>query len=95
MTKSQDCCTDAEEPLGLVLGTVCTASFVDRRECAHPSGQIGTAPPRGSDSVLGSMQQFTADRMMRFITALGSDVEIAVHPGRRASGAGHLRAVVG
>jgi hypothetical protein len=41
------------------------------------------------------LQQFTADRLMRFITALDSDVEIAVHPGRRAREAGHLRVVGG
>ncbi|MGO8968376.1 MAG: helix-turn-helix domain-containing protein [Myxococcaceae bacterium] len=54
---------------------------------------LGTDQPRVSDIVRGSLQQFTADRLMRFITALGSDVEIAVHPGRRARGAGHLRVV--
>lgn len=56
---------------------------------------LGTDQPRVSDIVRGSLQQFTADRLMRFITALGSDVEIAVHPSRRASGAGHLRVIGG
>lgn len=56
---------------------------------------LGTDQPRVSDIVRGSLQQFTADRLMRFITALDSDVEIAVHPGRRAREAGHLRVVGG
>jgi len=43
---------------------------------------LGTDHPRVSDIVPGSLQQFTFDRLMRSITTLGSDVEIAGHPGR-------------
>jgi predicted XRE-type DNA-binding protein len=52
---------------------------------------FGTDQPRVSDIVRGSLQQFPADCLMRFITVRGSDVEIAVRPDQRAPGAGHLR----
>jgi predicted XRE-type DNA-binding protein len=54
---------------------------------------LGTDQPKVSAIVRGSLEQFTTDRLIRFITALGSDVDITVHTSNRSRGAGRLRVV--
>ena len=50
---------------------------------------LGITQPDVSKMLTGHFRQFSVERLMRFLVALGQDVEIAVRPApaRRASGA--------
>lgn len=52
---------------------------------------LGVDQPKVSALVRGRLTDFSVERLMRFLTALGQDVEIVVKRHRRARGAGRIR----
>lgn len=52
---------------------------------------LGVQQPDVSKMLRGDFRQFSVERLMRFLVALGQDVEIVVKPARRSGGVpGHL-----
>ncbi len=47
---------------------------------AEPASLFGVTPPQVSKLLRGDFQTFTMEDFMRFLVALGQDVEIAVRP---------------
>ena len=47
-----------------------------------------------SDLVRGKLKGFSTDRLLRFLSALGRDIEIVVHARRRTGRLGRLRVLV-
>ena len=56
---------------------------------------LGVDQPKISALLRGKLSGFSTERLMRFLTALGSDVQIVIHHRPRARGPGHLEVVVG
>ncbi len=56
---------------------------------------LGVDQPKVSALLRGRLTGFSTERLMRFLTALGSDVRIVVHHRPRAKGPGHLEVVAG
>ena len=54
---------------------------------------FGVKQPDISKMLRGDFRQFSVDRLMRFLVALGQDVEIVVKPNRRGRRAAVLRVV--
>ena len=53
---------------------------------------LGIDQPKVSALLRGRLSGFSTDRLLRFLTALGRDVEIVIREkGRRSSGFGHLQ----
>ncbi len=53
---------------------------------------FGVKQPDISKMLRGDFRQFSVERLMRFLVALGQDVEIVIKPrGKGARGAAHLR----
>jgi predicted XRE-type DNA-binding protein len=44
-----------------------------------------------SDLVRGKLKGFSTERLLRFLTALGRDVEIVIRPGSRSRAVGRIR----
>ena len=56
---------------------------------------FGVKQPDVSKMLRGDFRQFSVERLMRFLVALGQDVEIVVKPRRKAGGKGEkLRVAV-
>ncbi|MBL8955592.1 MAG: XRE family transcriptional regulator [Myxococcaceae bacterium] len=51
---------------------------------------LGVDQPKISALLRGKLSGFSTDRLIRFLTALGRDVEIVVRERPRARGPGHL-----
>jgi predicted XRE-type DNA-binding protein len=56
---------------------------------------LGVDQPKVSALLRGRLSGFSTERLMRFLTALGSNVQIVIHHRPRARGPGHLEVVVG
>lgn len=54
---------------------------------------LGIDQPKVSALVRGQLSQFSTDRLLRFLTVLGTDVEIVLRDHRGARSPGHLRVV--
>lgn len=54
---------------------------------------LGVNQPKVSALMRGNLDGFSTDRLFRFLNALGSDIEIAVKPRRRASSRPSIRVV--
>lgn len=54
---------------------------------------LGVDQPKVSALLRGRLAGFSTDRLLRFLTALGSDVKIVVRERPRARGPGHLQVV--
>jgi predicted XRE-type DNA-binding protein len=54
---------------------------------------LGMDQPKVSALLRGRLAGFSTDRLLRFLTALGRDVEIVIRPRRGARGQGHLHVV--
>ncbi len=55
---------------------------------------LGIDRPQVSALIRGQLDEFSIDRLFRFLNALGRDVEIIIRPARRATEAG-TRVIVG
>ncbi len=51
--------------------------------------------PKHSALLRGRLSGFSTERLMRFLTVLGSDVRIVIHHRPRARGPGHLAVIAG
>lgn len=49
---------------------------------AQAARVLRTSQPRVSDLRRGKLEGFTIDRLLRFLTSLDQDVELAIHPKR-------------
>ena len=56
---------------------------------------LGVDQPKVSALLRGRLAGFSTERLMRFLTALGSNVQIVVHNRPRARGPGHLEVIAG
>jgi predicted XRE-type DNA-binding protein len=56
---------------------------------------LGIDQPKVSALLRGRLSGFSTERLMRFLTALGSNVQIVVHHRPRARGPGHLEVIAG
>ena len=60
---------------------------------AEAAKALGVDQPKVSALLRGHLTDFSTERLMRFLTALGSDVRIVVRDRPNAKGRGHLRVV--
>ena len=69
------------------------ASVIERRRLtqAQAAERLGIDQADVSDLVRGKLRGFSTDRLLRFVTALGQDVEIVIHERHHASRPGCLR----
>jgi predicted XRE-type DNA-binding protein len=58
---------------------------------AETAKLFGVKQPDISKMLRGDFRQFSVERLMRFLVALGQDVEIVVKPHRRARDSAQLR----
>lgn len=56
---------------------------------------LGVDQPKVSALLRGRLAGFSTERLMRFLTALGSNVQIVIRDRPRARGPGHLEVVAG
>lgn len=56
---------------------------------------LGVDQPKVSALLRGRLSGFSTERLMRFLTALGSNVQIVIHNRPRARGPGHLEVIAG
>ena len=54
---------------------------------------LGVDQPKVSALLRGRLSGFSTERLMKFLTALGSNIQIVVHDRPRARGPGHLQVV--
>lgn len=54
---------------------------------------LGVDQPKVSALLRGRLESFSTDRLLRFVTALGSDVEIVIRRARTRGARGHLHVV--
>ena len=54
---------------------------------------LGVDQPKVSALLRGRLAGFSTDRLLRFLTVLGCDVDIVIRPRRAAKGQGHLHIV--
>lgn len=76
---------DAEEHLvkaGLVL-KIDKAIRARRMTQAEAAGVLGIDQPKVSSLLRGQFRGYSVERLMRFLVALGHDVDIVVRPKRR------------
>lgn len=60
---------------------------------AATAGLLGIDQPKVSRLLRGHLTNFSAERLMHFLTLLGQDVEIVVKPTPRSRRLGHVRVV--
>lgn len=87
---------DAEErrvkaDLALVISRLIADRGLTQAQAAEI---IGIDQPKVSAIVRGRLSEFSLDRLMRFLTALGVDIELVTHE-REHDGPGHLKVAVG
>lgn len=71
--------------LVLRIGKLIEARKLTQAEAAK---LFGAKQPDVSAMLRGTFRKFSVERLMRFLVALGQDVEIVIKPRRRASDAG-------
>jgi predicted XRE-type DNA-binding protein len=54
---------------------------------------LGVDQPKVSALLRGRLSGFSTERLLRFVTSLGRDVEIVIRARRRVRGRGHLQVV--
>jgi len=60
---------------------------------AEAAGILGVDQPKVSALLRGRLTGFSTDRLLRFLTALGRDVDIVIRTRRVTKGHGHLHVV--
>jgi predicted XRE-type DNA-binding protein len=73
------------------------AALIARRGLTQAAAAriLGIDQPKVSALLRGRLAGFSTERLMRFLTALGSNVQIVIHDRPRARGPGHLEVVAG
>jgi predicted XRE-type DNA-binding protein len=70
------------------------ATIVERKLTQAAAARIlGVDQPKISSLLRGKLSGFSTGRLIRFLTSLGSGVDIVVGPPSSATGRGHLRVV--
>ena len=74
------------------LATQIASAIIDRRLTQTRAAELfGVDQADVSDLGRGKLKGFSTDRLLRFLNALGRDIEIVVHARRRAGRVGRLR----
>lgn len=74
------------------LATQIASAIVDRNLTQVRAAELlGVNQADVSDLVRGKLKGFSTDRLLRFLNALGQDIEIVVHARRRSGRIGRLR----
>lgn len=84
---------EPEEELAKAQLASCIRQVIKRRRLtqAAAAARMGIDQPKVSAILNGRLANFSADRLMRLLTALGQDVEIRVKPTPRGRAHGQLR----
>lgn len=62
---------------------------------AEAAQLLGIDQPKVSNLVRGKLSGFSIDRLFRFLTLLGSDIEIVVKDSSKRNQPGHMKVAVG
>ncbi len=74
------------------LATQIASAIVDRGLTQTRAAELfGVDQADVSDLVRGKLKGFSTDRLLRFLNALGRDIEIVIHARRRTGRVGRLR----
>ena len=86
---------DAEERLAKAELASSIAAILRRRRLTQTAAAalLGIDQPKISRLLRGYLANFSTERLMRFLTLLGQDVEIAVKPAPRSRRQGQVRVV--
>jgi predicted XRE-type DNA-binding protein len=84
-----------EEALAKAELTAKIAEIIASRKLTQAAAAelLGVDQPKVSALLRGRLVGFSTDRLLKFLTALGRDVEIVIRPRRDAKGRGHLHVV--
>ncbi len=84
-----------EEALAKAELTVKIAEIITSRRLTQAAAAeiLGVDQPKVSALLRGRLAGFSTDRLLKFLTALGRDVEIVIRPRRHAKGRGHVHVV--
>lgn len=84
-----------EEALAKAELTARIAELITKKKLTQAAAAklLGIDQPKVSALLRGRVAGFSTERLMRFLTALGSDVQIVVRAKARARGRGHLKVV--
>lgn len=77
--------------LARVIARTIEANHMTQLEAAD---LLGIDQPKVSNLVRGKMAGFSIDRLFRFLTVLGSDIEIVVSGSARRNKPGHMKVAV-
>ena len=80
----------AKADLAIRIGAAIRARRLTQSRAAHV---LGIDQPKISRLLRGQLSGFSTERLMRFLTSLGRDVEITVKAAPRSRRQGHLRVV--
>ena len=58
------------------------------------AARLGVDQPKVSSLMRGKLQGFSTDRLLRFLNALGQDVDIVIHPAKSGRRAARVRIAV-
>jgi len=61
---------------------------------AAAASRLGVDQPKVSALMRGRLQGFSTDRLLRFLNALGQDVDIVIHPARPGRRSAQIRVAV-
>lgn len=86
-----------DEALAKAELTARIAELISRRGLTQAATAriLGIDQPKVSALLRGRLAGFSTERLMRFLTALGSNVQIVIHDRPRARGPGHLEVIAG
>jgi predicted XRE-type DNA-binding protein len=84
-----------DEALAKAELTVRIAELISRKKLtqAGAAAILGIDQPKVSALLRGRLAGFSTERLLRFLTTLGSDVQIVVRDRPRGKGPGHLAVV--
>jgi predicted XRE-type DNA-binding protein len=86
---------EPEEELTKTQLASCIRRVLERRRLTQSAAAelMGIDQPKVSALLNGRLANFSSERLMRLLTALGHDVEIAVSPKPRSSAQGRIRVI--
>ncbi len=86
-----------EEALARAKLAAKIAGILETRQLSQTAAArlLGIDQPKVSALLRGKLAGFSTERLMRFLTALGTNIDIVVRERPRAKGPGHLVVVAG
>ena len=84
-----------QEALAKAELTAKIAELISRKGLTQSAAAriLGVDQPKISALLRGRLSGFSTERLLRFLTALGSNVQIIIHNRPRAKGPGHLQVI--